>query len=118
MIGVLEKFGLGLSVVCMFHCIATPIVMVAFGGILQSHESHILFDIFILTTASIVMLLSVINSESRNSSLAIIGLGFLLFCFSFFVPNPFNHIFFVLGSSIWFFVHFRNLRSGSGNHLA
>jgi len=37
MIGVLEKFGLGLSVVCMFHCIATPIVMVAFGGILQSH---------------------------------------------------------------------------------
>lgn len=114
----LEKFGLGLSAVCMLHCMATPIMLVFFGGISQSHESHLLFDITILGSACLVMLLSVLNSDLRNKSLKIIGLGLLLFSLSFFVPTPINNIFFVLGSLIWFYVHYKNLRARNTNPLA
>lgn len=118
MIGILEKFGIGLSALCMIHCIATPITLVFFGGISHAHDSHLLFDVLILTSAAIVMLLSILNSEIRSNSLKVIGLGLSFFGLSFFVPSPFNHLLFVLGSLIWFYVHFRNLRSHNANHLA
>jgi len=118
MVGVLEKFGLGLSVVCMIHCLATPIAMVLFGGFIQSQDNHLVFDLVILASASLIMLISILNSESRNNSLSIVAIGLTFFCLSFFVPNPLNHVFFVLGSFVWFFVHFRNLRSDKANNLA
>ncbi len=108
----INLLGVVLSGICAVHCLAVPILY-AFIGLSGHEENHLMFDIIMLSIAASVLLFSLFNELKNGISslqLFIIGLGILFFILYFFIPAPFNHYFFAIGSLLWMFSHFSKLK--------
>lgn len=109
-----EKIGIAISVICALHCLIMPMALFFIGQQSVNHHFHGTFDLIILILAAIFMGFTVLQSQNKpyfNKIILLLILGAIAFLTSFFVPSPFNHYLFVLGSIFWLVGHIINFRS-------
>ena len=113
-----DKIGIGLSMVCLVHCIALPLILVMFPSVILATLSDELFHqimLFAILPVSLITLTIGFTHHKDKSVLAIGLLGLTFLTGTAFVDHDvmgeWAEIgFTVLGSAIIAYAHFRNTR--------
>lgn len=115
-----DKWGMGLSFLCICHCILTPIVIVLFGaGLftswLASEWIHALLVLPILLLIGTSIIPAYLRFRHRIP-LAMAGAGVLLIGVSFLFHGLLETAFAVPGALMIFIAHYRNARLAHCGH--
>ena len=113
----LDIFGIGLSLLCVIHCVATPFIILlapTIGAYLESELVHQIALVFVLFMAMPTFIRG--YKQHRNIIslvLGSVGISFLFMALLLSeVSEEFETILTVIGSILTVSAHFYNIRSG------
>lgn len=113
-----DKAAIGLSLLCAFHCLALPFILVLFPSMialqLKNESFHLWMILAVIPTSAYALTLGC-NQHKKHKLLilGLIGLGFLISAVIFgerFLGEALEKVLTVIGAGIVMYAHFTNYR--------
>lgn len=108
-----DIFGMGVSLLCVIHCLALPILFSAFPLIFHKNHNHTLFEaIFVgLMTLALLAFWKGYKIHKSQKALALAVVGVVIVTLSLFVnAHEAKSVISVIGASFFLLAHYWNYK--------